>query len=466
MRYLLTKVAGPGALVPTTFELHSGEQALLGNGDTNPSCDLKIHGDRTVSRSHVVAVARAERLELSDPGSFNGTWIGDRRITEGTLRDGETFRVGATELKFIIERPAPAPRPIAPLPRRVEEGFEAEPSRRPKSPAANATFFPFAPDERRPMPPILPDPIAPPPQHPIDTESSGFFPPSLDGPRGFESPRRREPVPNNSPSPPPPIEDDFPPALAAIPTRASATNRDARPRETDVPPREVDTTEFVPSVASSTPGRAGERCWQVADRCRQANGLHRYDGVFDVDDDDSPRPSTLLADLFPDSACIAIVHLGKIGLQAMAVPNDDLPPSPFLDCPPLFDWIGDAETARSYGPILCDRKVLNEILPWIDSGWGQDGLMLFEVTSVEEAFAHLRKLLHDPPIRKRNAGLFGYCWPSVLTPFLTEQTEEVVDRIFGSPIRSVLMELPDLPTGWQIYSRRALPPLGTPATVG
>ena len=49
----------------------------------------------TVSRRHARIVVDGDRVTLEDLGSKNGTFIGERRVTEPTLlADGDSFRVG------------------------------------------------------------------------------------------------------------------------------------------------------------------------------------------------------------------------------------------------------------------------------------------------------------------------------------------------------------------------------------
>ena len=59
--------------------------------------------------------------------------------------------------------------------------------------------------------------------------------------------------------------------------------------------------------------------------------------------------------------------------------------------------------------------------------------------------------------------IIGYCWPSVLAPLLSHYAEDFVRQLLAG-IDAVLVELPDLPDTWQLYSTngivRALQQLG------
>jgi pSer/pThr/pTyr-binding forkhead associated (FHA) protein len=48
-------------------------------------------------------------LIVSDPGSTNGTWTGERRWSSGPLRPGLTLRIGRTTLRFVSPDEAVAP---------------------------------------------------------------------------------------------------------------------------------------------------------------------------------------------------------------------------------------------------------------------------------------------------------------------------------------------------------------------
>ena len=62
-------------------------------------CGLQII-DRGVSREHAKIVRVGEMVFLHDLGSRNGSYVNGERVTEELLREGDTIRVGATQLVF------------------------------------------------------------------------------------------------------------------------------------------------------------------------------------------------------------------------------------------------------------------------------------------------------------------------------------------------------------------------------
>jgi hypothetical protein len=99
-----------------TFALAEGEH-IIGR---DPSCAIWLDHDG-VSRRHArIHVAPGlEQAVLDDLGSTNGTFIGDRQISEpATLQDGDVIKVGAVPVKFRAwsDRPAPTRRLRKPQP--------------------------------------------------------------------------------------------------------------------------------------------------------------------------------------------------------------------------------------------------------------------------------------------------------------------------------------------------------------
>jgi ATP-binding cassette subfamily C protein len=68
-------------------------------------CDVVLP-DKMSSRKHARVEATADgALRVTDLGSANGVWIGDRKITEEILRHGEAFTIGA--IRFECDAPPP-----------------------------------------------------------------------------------------------------------------------------------------------------------------------------------------------------------------------------------------------------------------------------------------------------------------------------------------------------------------------
>lgn len=92
--FRLVAVEGPAK--GQVFEIPmSDSRILLG---TSPACSLHL-GDPHVSRRHVALGLAADRLELQDLGSSNGTWVNGVSVVECALHGGESVRIGSTVLR-------------------------------------------------------------------------------------------------------------------------------------------------------------------------------------------------------------------------------------------------------------------------------------------------------------------------------------------------------------------------------
>ena len=76
--------------------LEDVDSLSLGRGGGN---DVVI-GDPAASRSHARIEHRSDSYVLIDQQSSNGTWIGDQRVDEQVLKDGDTIRIGRARLVF------------------------------------------------------------------------------------------------------------------------------------------------------------------------------------------------------------------------------------------------------------------------------------------------------------------------------------------------------------------------------
>ncbi|MHC4469871.1 MAG: FHA domain-containing protein [Planctomycetota bacterium] len=69
--------------------------------------------DPKASREHAKIVAHGEGFALVDLESTNGTFVNGNRIQQTRLRDGDSVRIGQTELSFEdAEQAEPEPAPI------------------------------------------------------------------------------------------------------------------------------------------------------------------------------------------------------------------------------------------------------------------------------------------------------------------------------------------------------------------
>jgi diguanylate cyclase (GGDEF)-like protein len=93
-RPVLIMIAGP----------EIGRQIPLDKGDVEigrePGLTLTLDADG-VSRRHASIRTIAGRLVLSDPGSTNGTFVNDARITVHRLVDGDTIKIAKVVLKYV-----------------------------------------------------------------------------------------------------------------------------------------------------------------------------------------------------------------------------------------------------------------------------------------------------------------------------------------------------------------------------
>ncbi len=85
-----------------------GQRIRLGQSLTigrNPDSGLCIE-DLQVSRRHAVIEQRPNGIFVRDLGSGNGTYVGERRILEYRLAEGDIIRIGTNELKFELASPS------------------------------------------------------------------------------------------------------------------------------------------------------------------------------------------------------------------------------------------------------------------------------------------------------------------------------------------------------------------------
>jgi serine/threonine protein kinase len=98
----LVVVAGPNK--GKEYELGEQAKVTLGRGDT---AQVKL-ADPTVSRAHCVLDWISGKALLKDNGSKTGTRVNGKAISaEHLLQPGEIISIGTSQLKFMVERPAP-----------------------------------------------------------------------------------------------------------------------------------------------------------------------------------------------------------------------------------------------------------------------------------------------------------------------------------------------------------------------
>ncbi|MFQ5574477.1 MAG: FHA domain-containing protein [Terriglobia bacterium] len=92
-------VVAKGPAVGQRFILKSGEVTL----GRDPASDIFLD-DFTVSRKHAKIVLGADRANLVDDGSLNGTYVNGTRIDRAVLKSGDELQVGKFKLVYLAGR--------------------------------------------------------------------------------------------------------------------------------------------------------------------------------------------------------------------------------------------------------------------------------------------------------------------------------------------------------------------------
>lgn len=74
-------------------------RVTIGRG---PGVDLAFDDD-TMSREHAAIEFASDELRLRDLGSTNGTVLNDSRVTVGSLKHGDRFKVGSHEFQLVLQ---------------------------------------------------------------------------------------------------------------------------------------------------------------------------------------------------------------------------------------------------------------------------------------------------------------------------------------------------------------------------
>jgi pSer/pThr/pTyr-binding forkhead associated (FHA) protein len=86
--------------LPLTFRLLPHSVKTIGRA---PRADFVVDAP-LVSRLHCQLTLSADRLDVQDLGSTNGTWVNGRKIERQTLESGDTLRVGRVEFQVLRSR--------------------------------------------------------------------------------------------------------------------------------------------------------------------------------------------------------------------------------------------------------------------------------------------------------------------------------------------------------------------------
>ncbi|MCU0772800.1 MAG: FHA domain-containing protein [Verrucomicrobia bacterium] len=69
--------------------------------------------DVSVSSHHCEILLKGAEVVVKDLNSTNGTYIDGSKVTEASLKPGQTLRLGQVELQLVVGEGAPAPAPAA-----------------------------------------------------------------------------------------------------------------------------------------------------------------------------------------------------------------------------------------------------------------------------------------------------------------------------------------------------------------
>ena len=103
---------------------------ILNQGMTGRSFDLNVErttvgrvedntfqiADASVSSHHAEVLLRGTEVVVRDLNSTNGTFINNEKISEATLKSGQTLRFGQVEIKLDDGKPVSAPAPVVSAP--------------------------------------------------------------------------------------------------------------------------------------------------------------------------------------------------------------------------------------------------------------------------------------------------------------------------------------------------------------
>ena len=107
--FVVTVIDGPDRGRAVEIDTRAGVRVLIGK---SPACGLVLT-DPMVSRRHAALEADGFRLDFSDLGSTNGTFVNDVAIERAHLAGGEVVRVGSSTLRIELKKSTEAAAPQA-----------------------------------------------------------------------------------------------------------------------------------------------------------------------------------------------------------------------------------------------------------------------------------------------------------------------------------------------------------------
>jgi pSer/pThr/pTyr-binding forkhead associated (FHA) protein len=81
------------------FRLSNGSSKTMGRA---PRADFIVDAP-LVSRVHCRLSASGDGLDVEDLSSTNGTFVNDKEVHKGSLRNGDRLRIGRVELTVALE---------------------------------------------------------------------------------------------------------------------------------------------------------------------------------------------------------------------------------------------------------------------------------------------------------------------------------------------------------------------------
>ena len=70
----------------------------------SPATEVQLD-EPTISRRHAMIVRRGEHTVVLDDRSLNGVFVNHERVTEATLRHGDTITLGAVQMRYVEVAP-------------------------------------------------------------------------------------------------------------------------------------------------------------------------------------------------------------------------------------------------------------------------------------------------------------------------------------------------------------------------
>lgn len=120
----------------------------------------------------------------------------------------------------------------------------------------------------------------------------------------------------------------------------------------------------------------------------------------------------------------------------------------------------DEKFAALGGPMLYCPEDLEPFREIIEELWGMDAIScLFTHGDPKAVVEHFREGLFAPtrgdlPAPGPGPQFFAIFSPNLLTTFLSQRDQEIVDELLGDSVQGVLTEVADMPDSWQLFTKK------------